>query len=245
MKINKYLFLIPIAGFIMAIIAVLISVYAGTGNRFGWIDFRAGLFALRISAYVGLIAAIVSLGGIITAFFLKENKGLFFGIFGLLIGLIVLGLPLKMSNIGKKVSPIHDITTDMVNPPTFVYVLPLRKNAVNSTEYDKANTPILQKKCYADIKTLSLNIPADQAFDKALNTAKKMNLKIVASEKNEGRIEAVATTLWMGFKDDVVIRVTKNDTGSLVDIRSLSRVGKGDFGTNAKRVRTFLSVMKA
>jgi uncharacterized protein (DUF1499 family) len=68
-----------------------------------------------------------------------------------------------------------------------------------------------------------------------------MDWKIVDENREEGRIEATATTRWFGFKDDVVIRIAPSDgNGSRVDIRSVSRVGLSDVGTNARRIRTFL-----
>ena len=59
------------------------------------------------------------------------------------------------------------------------------------------------------------------------------------------RLEAVDTTFWFGFKDDVVVRVRPEETGSRVDARSASRVGKGDAGTNARRLRRFLIALRA
>ena len=64
------------------------------------------------------------------------------------------------------------------------------------------------------------------------------------TDRTDGRIEATDTTFWFGFKDDVVIRISKSDKGSQLDIRSVSRVGKSDVGTNAKRIRKFLKEME-
>ena len=67
-----------------------------------------------------------------------------------------------------------------------------------------------------------------------------MGWEIVGSNAEEGRIEATDTTLWFGFKDDVVVRIQPRGDESLVDVRSLSRVGKSDVGTNAQRIRAYL-----
>jgi uncharacterized protein (DUF1499 family) len=149
-----------------------------------------------------------------------------------------------MAKTAASVPAIHDITTDTSNPPVFVAVIPLRKEALNPYEYGGPEIAGLQKKAYPDIKPLEMSVPVEKAFDKSLAVAKKMGWEIVATEKSDGRIEATATTLWMGFKDDVVIRVTDNGSGSRVDIRSESRVGKSDVGTNAKRIRSFLKEME-
>ena len=86
-----------------------------------------------------------------------------------------------------------------------------------------------------------LDTPADETFRKALEAAEDMGLEIVAAEPMGGRIEATATTLWFGFKDDVVIRITTDGAGSRLDIRSKSRVGGSDVGANAARIRRFIS----
>jgi uncharacterized protein (DUF1499 family) len=82
-------------------------------------------------------------------------------------------------------------------------------------------------------------MPPDQAFERALLVARDSGWEIVAAKREEGRIEATDTTFWFGFKDDVVIRITPALDGSRVDVRSLSRVGKSDVGTNAKRIRAY------
>ena len=64
---------------------------------------------------------------------------------------------------------------------------------------------------------------------------------LVAAEAADGRIEATDTTFWFGFKDDVVVRVQPADNGSRIDVRSESRVGKSDVGTNARRIRAYLA----
>jgi uncharacterized protein (DUF1499 family) len=90
-----------------------------------------------------------------------------------------------------------------------------------------------------------LNVTPGRAFDRAVAAAKAMGWDIVASDPAGGRIEATDTTFWFGFKDDVVVRVTPQPAGSRVDVRSLSRVGGGDLGANAARIRAFLAAVKA
>jgi len=87
---------------------------------------------------------------------------------------------------------------------------------------------------------MMLPVPPAQAFDRALQTAREMGWTVVDSNSGEGRIEATDTTFWFGFKDDIVIRITPADQGSRIDLRSVSRVGRSDVGTNAKRIRKYL-----
>jgi uncharacterized protein (DUF1499 family) len=85
----------------------------------------------------------------------------------------------------------------------------------------------------------------DRVFDRALSVARKLGWVVVAAVPAEGRIEATDTTRWFGFKDDVVVRVAPAAGGSRVDVRSVSRVGRSDLGTNARRIRAFLRELRA
>ena len=85
----------------------------------------------------------------------------------------------------------------------------------------------------------------DQAFDRALAVAQDLEWRIVTADKAAGRIEATDTTRWFGFEDDVVVRLTPWGSGTRVDVRSVSRVGGGDAGTNARRIRDYLGRMTA
>jgi uncharacterized protein (DUF1499 family) len=151
-------------------------------------------------------------------------------------------VPWQFLRQAKSVPPIHDISTDTDDPPQFVAVLPLRGTTSNSVVYGGDSIARQQHAAYPDIKPLDLNVPSAQAFDHALAAAQAMGWAIVAADSSAGRIEATATTKWFGFKDDVVIRVRANEggTGSRVDVRSVSRVGRSDIGTNAARIRAYL-----
>ena len=92
---------------------------------------------------------------------------------------------------------------------------------------------------------LHLDVAPAQAFDRALTAARAMGWEIVASDPAQGRIEGTATTFWFGFKDDIVVRVGADGSGSRVDVRSLSRIGKSDVGANARRIRDYLGKVKA
>jgi uncharacterized protein (DUF1499 family) len=242
MEKSKIVFIIATSGFLVAVMSALISMIAGLGTRFQWFHFRMGLELMGILALVGLLAAAISIIGIVAIFFTPGNKGIYLCILGLIISIPVAAVPLYM-RYEIKVPPIHDITTDTTNPPAFVYVLPLRKDAYNKPEYGGPDVAAQQTKAYPDIKTLTLNMPADKAFSRALDVAKNMKWEIVAAEPKERRIEATATTFWMGFKDDIVIRITPQDKMSNIDIRSESRVGKSDLGANAQMRDTCLSLL--
>lgn len=134
--------------------------------------------------------------------------------------------------------PIHDITTDLDNPPVFTAAEQQRGPGSNSLEI-KEEAILEQGKAYPDIQTLLVDMSIEEAFDRALAVAGDMGWEIYHQDRNAGVIEAVDTTAIMAFKDDVVIRVRSNADGTLIDLRSVSRVGIGDIGANAKRIRAF------
>jgi len=147
--------------------------------------------------------------------------------------------------------PIHDITTDLDNPPAFVDVLPLRGDTSNPVEYGtSANmTPErqaqLQRDAYPDIQPLIVDTTPEETFRRALAAVNRLGWDMVASVPEEGRIEATDTTFWFRFKDDVVIRIQAENGGSRLDARSTSRVGVSDVGKNAARLREFFETFQA
>jgi uncharacterized protein (DUF1499 family) len=224
---------------LVAGVAILLLIGAGPGTRIGLWNFRTGLGLLRWAAYVGIAGAVLALIALAGA---RPRGG---GLAALLIALVVactaFVLPWRWAQQAKRVPPIHDITTDTQDPPAFVAALPLRAGAANPAAYGGDSVAALQRQGYPDIRPLHLDAPPTTAFARALATAKTMDWQIVSADTAAGRLEATATTPWFGFKDDVVVRVRPDATGSRVDVRSVSRVGKSDVGTNAARVRTFLA----
>jgi uncharacterized protein (DUF1499 family) len=101
-----------------------------------------------------------------------------------------------------------------------------------------------QRAGYPDLAPITLQLPVDQVFDRALAEAQDAGWRIVGADKNAGRIEATDTTRWFGFEDDVVVRLTAWGSGTRVDVRSVSRIGRSDVGTNARRIRRYLSQLQ-
>ena len=172
------------------------------------------------------------------------RRALLVAVVGLIVSLAVAGPPVYLWRQAESLPHIHDISTDTDNPPQYVAVVPLRKDARNPTDYS-AETAAQQKKGYPDIAPALLDVPPSQALRLAERAARAMGWDIVAVAPDDLRIEATDTTLLFGFKDDIVIRVTANGSGSRVDARSLSRIGGSDIGTNARRIRSFMRQLEA
>jgi uncharacterized protein (DUF1499 family) len=234
------LFFLAFAGFVLAVIAAIASALSGFGSRWEWWHFSTGFLILRWAAYAGLSAAAVSFAGSIVTRPGRLRRGFTLSVVGVIIGLIVAGVPWSRLHTAQRVPRIHDITTDTENPPRFVAVLPLRKNAPNSVVYGGPEIAAQQHAAYPDIGPLVLPMQPAQAFERAFDVAHCMGWMIVEANPAEGRIEATATTFWFGFKDDVAIRIVPVPGGSRLDVRSVSRVGLGDVGTNAARIRSYL-----
>ena len=223
---------------VFALLAAATLVVAGFGARFGVWDYRLGLQLVRWSEYTGLATIALALIGLVIPRWRRGGVPLL--VATLVIGACVAWFPWQWVQSARSVPSINDITTDTENPPAFVALVAARAGLSVPTAYPGSATAEQQKRGYPDIKPLPLSMPPADAFARALDAAKGMGWDIAATDAATGRIEATATTPWFGFRDDVVIRITPAPPGSRVDVRSVSRVGRGDFGTNAKRIRTYL-----
>ena len=221
-----------------------LELLAGPGYRLGWWSLGAGLQTMRWAATAALAAAALALAATLCAAASGARRSALVGVAGLVLALAVAGPPLYLYWKVERLPHIHDISTDTLNPPRFVAVLPLRAGAPNSTAYDAA-VAAEQRQGYPHIAALRLDVPPAQAFERAQRVARAMGWDIVAVAPQALRIEATATTLLFGFKDDIVIRVGADGSGSRIDMRSLSRVGGSDFGVNAERVRDYLRRLAA
>jgi len=94
---------------------------------------------------------------------------------------------------------------------------------------------------YPDIQPQHFKAGADKVFDEALEVAKTMGWTIIEVDRNQGIINAVAATNFFRFKDDVTVTISSTGSETIVNVRSHSRAGKGDLGTNARRIRRFQS----
>ena len=237
----------PVFALVLATIAVALLALGPIGWRAGWWRFRfAFLNLMPWAAYFGVAALVVSALTLLLGRARIELRGIAVAVLAFAVGGLIAYVPWHYDRIRQAVPPIHDITTDPDNPRAFVAVVPLREAAgPDRVAYGGAKIAELQRRAYPDIVPLTLAVPPAAAFNRAVDTAQRMGWKIVAADDAAGRIEASDQSRWFGFTDDIVIRITGSGSGSRIDVRSASRVGRSDFGVNAARIETYLSALRA
>lgn len=220
------------------------ALLAGPGYRIDLWPLGAGIQTIRWAATFAVAGAVVALVAAVLVSIAGARRGLGMAAAALAINAFVAGPPLYLYREVQRLPRIHDVTTDLENPPRFVAVVPLRKGAQNPVDY-QPDTAAQQKIGYPDIVPLLLDTTPAQTLVRAQRAARAMGWEIVSVAPQDLRIEATDTTLLFGFKDDVVIRITAQAQRSIVDVRSLSRVGVSDVGVNAKRIRAFMKKLAA
>jgi uncharacterized protein (DUF1499 family) len=218
---------------LLALAALVMLALSGPGARFGLWSYGTGISLLRWAAYVAIAAALVA--AIALAIPKVRAAGLLLPTAALLLGLAVLYVPLQFVQRARAVPPINDITTDTENPPRYMTA---------PRAYPGAEFARQQRAAYPDIAPVLLALPPREAFAKALAAAEAMGWEVVGRNAAAGILEAVDTTKWFGFKDDIAVRVLPAPNGSRIDIRSKSRVGRSDLGTNAQRIRAYAERLK-
>lgn len=165
---------------------------------------------------------------------------------------VVLGLlPLVfvVSTVGLKaftVPPIHDITTDMQNPPLFVSALVERSEGDNAIEYNKEKLPAMQAEAYPEVRTVFIPKAKAEVYARAKSLIENRGWALQWEDEPSGHVEALVESKVFGFKDDVVLRLKAEGAGGTqVDMRSASRVGISDLGANAKRIQAFMAELAA
>ncbi len=84
-------------------------------------------------------------------------------------------------------------------------------------------------------------IPFATVWNAALAEVAARGWTVLEAEPVAGEIHAEARTRLWKFTDDVWIRLSLDANGQTrVDMVSASRVGRGDLGTNARRIARFL-----
>jgi len=210
--------------------------------RSGLLEIIPALATFGAALVLAAVAILFSFAGFIVIW-RQGLSGLGSAILGLILGMMLLAYPGYLAYRASRLPAISDITTDPSNPPRFDVLARLRPRG--SSDYPGAAVARQQTAAYPDVAPLQLNVPIKVAYDTTLALVNKRKWHVVdarppAAGRRDAVIEAVARTPIMGFRDDVVIRVTATRAGARVDMRSASRYAWHDFGTNASRIRSLL-----
>jgi uncharacterized protein (DUF1499 family) len=230
--------MVPLIALGVAALGLVVLGSAGPVYRLG-ASLPTAYTIMRWAEYIGVAALLVGTGAFVYAYRLRKWSAATVSVFALIIALTTIAIPLSWQRRAQSLPLIHDITTDLDNPPAFQAVMSKRGNAPNTLDRPP-QLDILQREGYPDLAPITVATPPAATFDRALALVQANGWEIVTADKSTGRIEATETTRWFGFTDDIVVRLTPWGAGTRVDVRSAARAGAGDLGRNASRIRRFL-----
>ena len=223
---------------IFAVVAVVVSILI---VRFGFLEMKPALATFFGALGCAVLSILVGLAAF-AAIWQNGSRGMGRILLAFLINAILLAYPAYLALQYRKLPPIHDITTDPIDPPRFEALARLRSGeGANSAVYAGLYSAEQQRIAYPDIETVELEVPPQRAYEVTLALIAKRKWLVIDERPPQpprriGRIEAVARTPIMGFREDISIRITPDGEDSRVDIRSSSRYFESDLGSNAARV---------
>lgn len=230
--------------FYLVLAAAVALVVAGPGHRLGLVDVMPGIWLAMAGGALALIGFLLGIVAVIGILRVPGQPALGGAVAAILIGAVISFQLWGWFVKARSVPPIHDISTDLEDPPAFSAIAPLRAQAPNPAAWAGPETAALQESAYPDLGTLVVEAAPETVIREAAEIARAFGWEVVAAEPGAGRLEAVDTTFWFGFRDDVVVRARRTGDATEVDVRSKSRVGRSDLGTNARRIRQFLTALQ-
>jgi hypothetical protein len=229
----------------LAIFSLPVLLLAVGLHRLGLVEYEVAFILLTAGLAIALIAVLVA----IAAFVVIWNdglRGLGRALAAFIIGIAVLTWPTIEFARGVTRPALSDVTTDPSDPPRFLAVASARPSGANPIVYPGEETARKQREAYPGVRTYEIEATPDEAFNIALSVVEQRGWRVLDSVtprggQREGRIEAVALTPIMGFREDVVIRIRAVGSGVRIDMRSASRYGTHDLGENARRIERFFA----
>jgi uncharacterized protein (DUF1499 family) len=226
----------------LVLFALAVAFLAVVLARGGFVETVPAFVILAAGLALAALGIVFALAGLIVIWF-NGNPGAGKAMLALLLGGALVAWPGYLGVQSYGLPMISDVTTNTADPPRFEVIARLRPRGANALDYPGAETAQKQQAAWPDIGPLAVAATPAEAFAGALDVVARRKWSIVETRtpqagRRDGRIEAVALTPVMGFRDDVVIRVRAAAGGAVVDIRSASRYGRFDFGSNARRVRS-------
>ncbi len=236
----------PVTAMALSGASILLFALAPLGSRLGWWHYGFGLYWLMpASGFLAATAVVLSALSLALGWPRFHVRGRVMLSVALVVGAALAYVPWQYHLIRSALPPIHDITTDTDNPPTFSAVPARAAENAGHVAYDDPQLPQMQKRGYPDLAPLVVALPMEKAFDLALQVAREMpGWAVVASDPAAGRIEASQQSRWYRFTDDISIRVSCDEVGSRIDMRSTSRQGRSDYGVNAARIRAYMDALR-
>jgi hypothetical protein len=236
-----------IAGF--AFVATFLAIIV---VRSGMLEIKPALATFGGAVAIAIVALLVALAafGVI---WMEGLAGMGAALSAIAISFLILAYPIYLGTKAHQLPWIYDITTDPIDPPRYEALARARPRDANPATYSGLYTAEQQRLAYPDIGPLGTNATPQAAYRAALTVMNKHKDSFLAPYwrviearepipgRRDGRIEAVAYSSVMGFRDDVVVRVRAEPDGARIDARSSSRYGSFDFGTNAERVRKLMN----
>ncbi|CAA9507062.1 MAG: hypothetical protein AVDCRST_MAG91-1399 [uncultured Sphingomonadaceae bacterium] len=228
------------------------ALVAAVGSGAGAWPFGTGFGILRWAFYAAMAGGVLA----IIAFIMSRRTRVRTGasnLAALIVTLLFGGYLLSHVATARSVPAIHDVTTDLNDMPQFRTLTVRADNLEKIPDMDRpelaAMDPLdrwkaIHREAYGDVRPMRLNASPADALRRAEALARERGWVVAKVDPAAGTVEATATTLFFRFKDDVVVRVRpdpKRPGGSVVDMRSISRVGGSDVGVNAERIRSFLT----
>jgi fatty-acyl-CoA synthase len=246
------------AAALLSLLVPLYFLFAAFATKYGLLDWRVGfvLLTLRVGPIAVGAALAAGIAGLALSALVRPRRGWRLSLFATLtpaIALLILGGAIAQS---VKAPPIHDVSTDLVDPPRFSATIEAERALVagsNSLDLKRERAPTearfgvaagrlstqLQQAGYPDIQPIAVGVPRARALAASRGAAQALGWEIDRVDEAAGLIEARVVTFWYGWTSDIVIRVTAVGPGAVIDVRSSSRVGAIDLGANAERVRAF------
>ena len=217
--------------------------------RSGALDLVPALSTLAGALVLAAVAILLAFGAGIVIW--RDGLGgLRQAVLAVLIGVALIGYPAYLGARAYQLPAIYDITTDPIDPPQFDAIARLRPRDANPIAYQGLYAAEQQHAAYPDLDPEDTTASPQEAFDVAMKIIVKRKWRVVdarpprgpvAGRPADGIIEAVARSLILGFPEDVVLRIRATNDGSRIDVRSASRYGRGDLGSNAARVRNLIT----
>jgi uncharacterized protein (DUF1499 family) len=227
---------------VFAVVAVVVSIII---VRFGFLEIKPALATFFGGLAIAGLSILVGLAGF-AAIWQNGSRGMGRILLAFLINALILAYPAYLALQYRRLPAIHDISTDPIDPPRFEALARLRTgDGANPAVYAGLYSAEQQRHFYPDIEPIELEIPVDRAYALSLQIANKRKWLIIDERPPQpprriGRIEAVARSPIMGFREDISIRVVADGDDSRVDIRSASRYFESDLGSNAARISKFI-----